>query len=85
MNPPITMQLTVIIDTDYRPDVRALAFGALTLVRVLAPTWRHVVTIKAKGQPDRQETIDRPAGTLVGDRAALQARLDATLTVLGVS
>lgn len=42
---------------------RGVAYAALTLTRVLAPEWTHVVSKKGGGQ----ETIALPAGQLCAD------------------
>ena len=67
-------QLEVIVDAS-TGDRRATAMAALTLARVLAPSWTHVVNRKTKDGV-HQETIVKPSGDVVGDRASLQQRLD---------
>ncbi len=76
-------RLEEIVNKTEDPDRRARAFAALTLSRVLAPMWTHVVATRdAKGRPNGYETVKKPAGTLMGDRAALESRLEALLADL---
>lgn len=71
---------TIIRETD-DPDRRGTAMAALTLTRLLAPEWTHVVTVK-DGKETRHETVTKPAGKMWGDREMLQKRLDALLAEL---
>lgn len=62
---------------------QATAYAALTLARLLAPQWTHVVTVREKGQEPRHERVQKPAGQTVGDRAGLVFRLTILLHELG--
>jgi len=60
------------------PRRRATAYAALTLTRILAPEWRHVIRVKDA----TPITVDKPAGETVGDRAGLEERLAVLLDEL---
>lgn len=76
-------ELEGIIDGTPDPERRATAYAALTLTRILAPEWTHVVVVRGPGKGEvRHETVKKPAGQTFGPREELQARLDALLTEL---
>jgi hypothetical protein len=75
-------ELETIIDTGPEAD-RATAYAALTLTRLLAPEWTHVVVVRGPGKGQvRHETIKKPAGQTFGTRECLQKRLNALLEEL---
>jgi hypothetical protein len=48
----------------------------LTLAKMLAPEWTHVVVVRGIGKGvTRHETVQKPAGQLSGGREELQQRL----------
>jgi hypothetical protein len=68
------------------PNMRALAYSSLTLARVLDSEWTHVVPKKdEKGKTIGYETVTKPAGRMVGERAELERRLQEQLTALSVA
>lgn len=67
------------------PDLgrRATAYAALTLARILAPEWLHVVAVRDSSKKIvSHESITKPAGETVGDRAGLEARFETLLDEL---
>jgi hypothetical protein len=60
---PTIEELEGILREEESLERRATAYAALTLTRVLAPQWSHVVYKKGGGQ----ETIVLPAGQLCAD------------------
>jgi hypothetical protein len=60
---PTAQELEGILHEEDDLGRRATAYAALTLTRVLAPEWTHVVSKKGGGQ----ETIVLPAGQLWAD------------------
>lgn len=60
------------------PDLqrRATAYAALTLARILAPEWTHIIAVRDAKKIVGYEFITKPAGETVGDRAGLVARLE---------
>jgi len=67
---PENLEVLVAVSPD--PKRRATAYAALTLTRIIAPEWRHVIRSKDGSPPI---TVDKPAGQTVGDRAGLEERL----------
>lgn len=65
------------------PGRRTTAYAALTLARILAPEWTHVIAVRDSTKKIvKHESITKPAGETVGDRAGLVARLEALVDEL---
>ena len=60
---PTIEELEGILREEDNLERRAIAYGALTLTRVLAPEWTHVVSKKGGGR----ETIVLPSGQFWAD------------------
>jgi hypothetical protein len=67
-------ELDGILREEADPQRRATAWAALTLTRILAPEWTHVILIK-DGKSARHETVSKPAGQTFGEREGLEQRL----------
>jgi hypothetical protein len=69
-------ELEGILREETDPGRRATAYAALTLTRILAPEWTHVVTVRGPGKGEvRHETVQKPAGLPWGSLKELQQRL----------
>jgi len=70
-------------DLEARAGKDPRAYAALTLYRVLAPEWTHVVVKRdEKGRAIGHETVKKPAGVLFGNRAEVEARYLALIAEL---
>lgn len=81
MSDEVIARLESIIATEVNPDRQAKAYAALTLAHVLAPEWKHVVTVK-DGKTVKHETVVRAAGMTFGPRDGLERRLATYLAEL---
>jgi hypothetical protein len=68
---PTLEELEGILQEETDPERRATAFAALTLMRLLAPDWKHVVR-DGRGS---HRTVLLPAGETTGPREELEERL----------
>ena len=76
-------KLEAILSDPNRVELHPTAYAALTLTRLLASEWTHMVVTKVKKGPDIHERVSKPAGQTVGGREGLQCRLNVLLAALG--